>query len=254
MRARFSMLTLELLTKCLCIYFKRKKAVKKRPFGVIPYILSSFLSSKRSLRGGSGPPLPPLGARRVLSYAPTSERQTCPRTRSAACAALPDSPARFIGRDAAGPWDGVMYIARRHCHAQNHTVVRAQGLVAQVVLAFWFLRSFHMPCLRISPAHALVASAAVPLDLLCPLLPAVSGPFLQCLQSFFLVAVQPFPVCARFLQHLHQMLRHPGGIGLYMGGVSGCQPSADQTFPDALTHHFLKQPTENLAKRRLATA
>ena len=82
-------------------------AVKKTPIGVIPYILSSFLSSKRSPRGDSGPPLPlNLAARRVLSYAPTSERQTCPRTRSAACAALPDSPARFAGRDAAGPWDG----------------------------------------------------------------------------------------------------------------------------------------------------
>ena len=39
-----------------------------------------------------------------------------------------------------------------------------------------------------------------------------------------------------------------------MGRVGGCQPPADQTFPDALTHHFLKQPTENLAERRLATA
>ena len=85
-------------------------AVKKTPIGVIPYILSSFLSSKRSPRGGSGPPLPlNLAARRVLSYAPTSERQTCPRTRSAACAALPDSPAHFAGQDAVGPWDGSRY-------------------------------------------------------------------------------------------------------------------------------------------------
>ena len=82
-------------------------AVKKTPIGVIPYILSSFLSSKRSPRGGSGLPLPlNLAARRVLSYAPTSERQRFPRTRSAACAAPPDSPAHFAGRDAAGPWDG----------------------------------------------------------------------------------------------------------------------------------------------------
>ena len=45
--------------------------VKKTPIGVIPYILSSFLSSKRSPRGGSGPPLPlNPAARRVLSYAP----------------------------------------------------------------------------------------------------------------------------------------------------------------------------------------
>ena len=82
-------------------------AVKKTPTGVIPYILSSFLSSKRSPRGDSGPPLPlNPAARRVLSYAPTSERQRFPRTRSAACAAHPDSPARFAGQDAAGPWDG----------------------------------------------------------------------------------------------------------------------------------------------------
>ena len=39
-----------------------------------------------------------------------------------------------------------------------------------------------------------------------------------------------------------------------MGRVGGCQPPADQTFLDALTHHFLKQPAENLAERRLATA
>jgi hypothetical protein len=45
----------------------------------------------------------------------------------------------------------------------------------------------------------------------------------------------------------------PGSIGLYMGRVGGCQPPADETFLDALTHHFLKQPTENLAERRLAT-
>ena len=82
-------------------------AVKKTPIGVIPYILSSFLSSKRSLRGGNGLPLPlNLAVRRVLNYVPTFERQTCPHTRSAACAALPDSPARFAGQDAAGPWDG----------------------------------------------------------------------------------------------------------------------------------------------------
>ena len=97
----------ELLTKCLIIYYERKIAVKKTPIGVIPYILSSFLSSKRSPRGGSDPPLPlNLAARRVLSYAPTSERQTCPRTRSAACAAHPDRPARFAGRDAVALWDG----------------------------------------------------------------------------------------------------------------------------------------------------
>ena len=96
-----------LLTKCLIIYYERKKAIKKTPTGVIPCTLSSFLSSKRSPKGGSGPPLPltPV-ARCVLSYAPTSERQTCPRTRSAACAAHPDSPARFAGRDAAALWDG----------------------------------------------------------------------------------------------------------------------------------------------------
>ena len=151
-------------------------------------------------------------------------------------------------------WYGVMHISRCHCHAQDYTVVRVQGLVAQVVLALRFPRPFHVACLRIRPAHSLVASAAVPLDLLCPLLPAVSSPFLQCLQSFFLVAVQPFPVYAWFRPHFHQMLRRPGSIGLYMGRVGGCQPPADQTFPDALTHHFLKQPTENLAERRLATA
>ena len=39
-----------------------------------------------------------------------------------------------------------------------------------------------------------------------------------------------------------------------MGGVGGCQPPAGQTFPDALTHHFLKQPPEYFAERRLATA
>ena len=66
-------------------------AVKKTPIGVIPYILSSFLSSKRSPRGGSGPPLPlnPV-VRRVLSYVPTFGRQRFPRTRSAVCAAHPD--------------------------------------------------------------------------------------------------------------------------------------------------------------------
>ena len=133
-------------------------------------------------------------------------------------------------------------------------MVRVQGLVAQVVLALWFPRPFHVACLRIRPAHALVRAAVVPFDLLCPLLPAVSSPFLQCLQSFFLVAVQPFPVYAWFRPHFHQMLRRPGGIGLYMGRVGGCQPPADQTFLNALTHHFLKQPTENLAERRLAPA
>ena len=47
------------------------------PIGVIPYILSSFLSSKRSLRGGNGLPLPlNLVVRRVLSYVPTFEWQT----------------------------------------------------------------------------------------------------------------------------------------------------------------------------------
>ena len=77
------------------------------PIGVILYILSSFLSSKRSLRGGNGLPLPlNLVVRRVLSYVPTVEWQTCPRTRSAACATHPDSPARFAGQDAVGPWDG----------------------------------------------------------------------------------------------------------------------------------------------------
>ena len=82
-------------------------AVKKTPTGVIPYILSSFLSSKRSPRGGSGPPLPlNPAARRVLSYAPTSEWQTFPHTRPAACAPLPDSSARFSGQDAVEPWDG----------------------------------------------------------------------------------------------------------------------------------------------------
>ena len=82
-------------------------AIKKTPTGVIPYILSSFLSSKRSPRGDSDLPLPlNPAARRVLSYAPTFGRQTCPHTRSAACAAHPDSPARFAGQDAAGPWDG----------------------------------------------------------------------------------------------------------------------------------------------------
>ena len=82
-------------------------AVKKTPIGVIPYILSSFLSSKRSPRGGSGPPLPlNLAARRVLSYVPTFGRQRFPRTRSAVCAAHPDSPARFAARDAVGLWDG----------------------------------------------------------------------------------------------------------------------------------------------------
>ena len=96
-----------LLTKCVFIYFERKKAIKKTPIGVIPCTLSSFLSSKRSPRGGSGPPLPlNPAARRVLSYAPTFGRQTCPRTRSAACAAHPDSPARFAGRDAVALWDG----------------------------------------------------------------------------------------------------------------------------------------------------
>ena len=39
-----------------------------------------------------------------------------------------------------------------------------------------------------------------------------------------------------------------------MGRVSGCQPPADQNFLDALTHHFLKQPAEYLAERRLALA
>ena len=74
---------------------------------------------------------------------------------------------------------------------------------------------------------------------------------LICFVRFFLVAVQPFPVYPRLRLNFHQMLRRPGGIGLYMGGVGGCQPPADQTFLDALTHHFLKQPTENLAERRL---
>ena len=41
---------------------------------------------------------------------------------------------------------------------------------------------------------------------------------------------------------------------VHMSGVGGCQPSAGQTFLDALTHHFLKQPAENLAERKLATA
>ena len=60
---------LELLTKCVFIYFEWKNGSKKDAIGVIPYILSSFLSSKRSPRGGSGPPLPlNLAARRVLSY------------------------------------------------------------------------------------------------------------------------------------------------------------------------------------------
>ena len=99
-------------------------AIKKTPIGVIPYILSSFLSSKRSPRGGSGPPLPlnPV-VRRVLSYVPTFGRQTCPRTRSAACAAHPDSPARFAEQDAAGLWDGSMCpaaFARRVYHFRSN--------------------------------------------------------------------------------------------------------------------------------------
>ena len=30
-------------------------------------------------------------------------------------------------------WHGIMHISRCHCHAQDHTVVRVQGLVAQVI-------------------------------------------------------------------------------------------------------------------------
>ena len=82
-------------------------AVKKTPIGVIPCTLSSFLGLRPWLKGNSGPPLPlNPAARCVLNYAPISERQTFPHTRPAACAAHPDSPARFAGRDAAGPWDG----------------------------------------------------------------------------------------------------------------------------------------------------
>ena len=75
-------------------------------------------------------------------------------------------------------WHGIMHITRCYCHAQDHTVVRVQSLVAQVVLTLRFPRPLHVPCLRIRPAHLLVTAAAVPLDLLCPLLPAVSCPFL----------------------------------------------------------------------------
>ena len=100
----------------------------------------------------------------------------------------------------------VIHISRRYRHACDNAAVCICGLVREIILSSRFAGAFHVTSLRVCAAHSFVCSAFVPLDLLCPLLPALPCPALQFRQTFLLIAVQPFPVGSRLLLYFHQML------------------------------------------------
>ena len=149
-------------------------------------------------------------------------------------------------------WGGIVDIPRRYSQADDDAIVRINGLVREVMLSPRLAGAVHVPRFRVCAAHTLVCPALVTLNLLGTPLPPPACPAGQLLQPFLLIGIQPLPVYPGLLRHFCQILRFPGCVCLYMGGIRRRQPPAHQAPLHALTHHFLEQPPEYLPKTRLS--